>query len=428
MIAGVDGTIRDQFQLPDWFIATYRVTATGPISGTATATFTDGNVKIASANGRHFNYQVTLYASLNCTTGGGSATTKTGDANGSTTGVGSNESLLIVANLNANAPNSTATFSHWTRPGSPAIQLAAGYSDTDRTICVVGFQNGNRDLIGNYTATPANTAPTANNVSDSTNEDTPKAITLSGSDAQQCDLTFSIVSSPTSGTLGSISNNACTSGSPNTDTASVTYTPNANFSGSDLFTYKVTDGSLDSNVATVSITVNAVDDPPTAVNDAATVNEDSGANAINVLANDTDPDGGPKTIQTVTQPANGAVVITGGGTGLTYAPNANYCNGGTPTDDFTYTLNGGSTATVAVTVTCVNDPPVAANDAYNATEDTTLTVAAPGVLGNDTDVDAGDTLTVTASSPLDNVDHGTLTLNANGSFSYAPAANYCGPD
>ena len=109
-----------------------------------------------------------------------------------------------------------------------------------------------------------------------------------------------------------------------------------------------------------------------------------------VLANDTDVDAGPITINTVTQPTNGTVAITGGGTGLTYQPNANYCNtqaSGTP-DTFTYTLTpGGSTATVTVTVTCVDDPPVAVNDAATVTEDAAAT-AIP-VLANDTDVDGG---------------------------------------
>ena len=88
--------------------------------------------------------------------------------------------------------------------------------------------------------------------------------------------------------------------------------------------------------------------------------EDAAATAVGVLANDTDPDAGPKSVQSVTQPANGTVVITGGGTGLTYQPNPNYCNTppGTALDTFTYTLTGGSTATVSVTVTCVNDEPV----------------------------------------------------------------------
>src|SRR6185503_8511194 len=94
--------------------------------------------------------------------------------------------------------------------------------------------------------------------------------------------------------------------------------------------------------ATVSVAVTCVDDSPVAVNDTATKNEDSGATAIDVLANDTDIDGGPKTIASITQPSNGTVVGTGGSsgawTGLTYQPNANYCNDGPPPDDtFTYT-------------------------------------------------------------------------------------------
>ena len=100
------------------------------------------------------------------------------------------------------------------------------------------------------------------------------------------------------------------------------------------------------------MTVTCVDDAPVAVNDTATVSRSSGPNPINVRANDTDIDAGPKRVQSVTQPANGTVAITGGGSGLTYQPNPNYCNDGSPTDGFTYTLNGGSTATVAVAVSC----------------------------------------------------------------------------
>ena len=110
----------------------------------------------------------------------------------------------------------------------------------------------------------------------------------------------------------------------------------------------------------MSVTVTCSDDAPVAVNDSATVAEDSGASPVDVLANDTDVDGGPKGIQSVTQPGDGAVVITGGGTGVSYTPDANYCNQppGTSPDTFTYTLNGGSTATVAVAVTCAADAPV----------------------------------------------------------------------
>src|SRR3989454_1291147 len=68
--------------------------------------------------------------------------------------------------------------------------------------------------------------------------------------------------------------------------------------------FRSNDGTVDSNTATVSITVTAVDDAPVAVNDAATVAEDSGATPINVLANDTDIDGGPKFVDTLTQPTH----------------------------------------------------------------------------------------------------------------------------
>src|SRR5439155_628171 len=79
-------------------------------------------------------------------------------------------------------------------------------------------------------------------------------------------------------------------------------------------------------------------------------------------------------------------------------------------------------ATVNISIGGTNDAPVAVNDSYTTAEDTTLTVAAPGVLANDTDVD-GDTLSaVLVSQPT----HGSLTLNANGSFTYTPMANYNG--
>ena len=139
----------------------------------------------------------------------------------------------------------------------------------------------------------------------------------------------------------------------------LTYQPDANYCNTrpaaspDTFTYTLTGGST----ATVSVTVTCVDDPPTAVNDAATVAEDAAATAVDVLANDTDVDGGPMTIASVTQPANGTVVITGGGTGLTYQPDPNYCNtrpAARPTRSPTR-CTGGSTATVSVTVTCVDD-------------------------------------------------------------------------
>ncbi len=101
---------------------------------------------------------------------------------------------------------------------------------------------------------------------------------------------------------------------------------------------------------------------PTAVDDSATVAEDSGPTPIDVLANDPDPDGGEKTIVAAGQPGYGAVAITGGGSGLTYQPPPGWCG----QTSFTYTLNGGSTATVAVTVTCAPEPPARKCDGVTA--------------------------------------------------------------
>src|SRR5206468_758039 len=204
----------------------------------------------------------------------------------------------------------------------------------------------------------------------------------------------------------------------------LTYAPNANYCNSvsgpaDTFTYTLTPGS---SSTTVTVTVTCVDDPPVAVADAATVVEDSGANAINVLANDTDVDGGPKSIASVTQPANGVVVITGGGSGLTYAPNANYCNSVSgPADTFTYTLTpGSSSTTVTVTVTCVDDPPVAVADAATVVEDSGATVL--NALPIYTDVDGGPKSIASVTQPA----NGVVVITGGGTgLTYAPNANYC---
>jgi hypothetical protein len=192
----------------------------------------------------------------------------------------------------------------------------------------------------------------------------------------------------------------------------LTYAPEANYCGADSFLYKLNGGSM----ATVSVTVSCVDDPPVAVDDAATVTEDAGVVAIDVLANDTDIDGGPKTVAAASTPAHGSVLVTGGATGLTYAPDANYCG----VDSFTYTLNGGSAATVSVTVTCVDDPPVAVDDAATVTEDAGASPIA--VLANDTDVDGGPRSIQAVTQPA----NGAVAVTGGGTgLTYAPSPNYC---
>jgi hypothetical protein len=205
----------------------------------------------------------------------------------------------------------------------------------------------------------------------------------------------------------------------------LTYQPNPNYCNAppgttpDTFTYTLAPGA---SIGTVSATVTCVDDNPVAVDDAATITEDDPATAIPVLANDTDPDGGPMSITSVTQPANGVVVITGGGSGLTYLPNPNYCNSASgPPDTFTYTLTpGGSTATVSVTVTCVVDNPVAANDAATVVEDS---AASPvDVLGNDSNPDGSPISVGSVTQPA----NGVVVITGGGTgLTYQPNPNYC---
>jgi hypothetical protein len=103
-------------------------------------------------------------------------------------------------------------------------------------------------------------------------------------------------------------------GRPNAN-GSFTYTPSANFNGTDTFTYHANDGTANSNIATVAITINAVDDPPVAVNDAYTTGQNTVLTiaAPGVLANDTDIENDPLTAQLVTNPSHGTLTLNGDG-------------------------------------------------------------------------------------------------------------------
>ena len=258
------------------------------------------------------------------------------------------------------------------------------------------------------------------NQSASTQEDTAVEITLQAARPDTDPITFSIVTGPTNGGLGSITVPSCTDFACS---ATVTYTPGSNFQGTDSFAFKVNDGTVDSNTSTVTITVNSVNDDPDAVDDEATVAEDSGANTINVLSNDSDGDGGTLTISAITQGTNGSVAITNGGADVSYTPNANFFGN----DNFTYTISdgqgGSDTATVTVTVTNVQDEPDAVDDEATVAEDSGANTI--NVRANDSDVD-NDTLTVTAVTQGTN---GSVAItNGGADVSYTPNANFFGSD
>ncbi len=153
----------------------------------------------------------------------------------------------------------------------------------------------------------------------------------------------------------------------------VTYTPNANFHGSDLFTYKVSDGKVVTDAATVTVIVTSVNDPPVAMGDSTTTDEDT-AIVIRVLDNDTDVDGDSLSVIAVGTPSNGAAAITSAGATVTYTPNSSFHG----SDSFTYVAsdgNGGTdTGTVTVTVTAVDDEPANRSPRFNEGLNTTRTV------------------------------------------------------
>lgn len=243
-------------------------------------------------------------------------------------------------------------------------------------------------------------APVADNQSLATNEDTPLDLTLTGSDGDGDSLTFAVVTPPAHGTL--------------TGTApDLTYTPDENYHGADSFTFTVNDGTVDSLEATISLTVNPVNDAPAADGQSPSTDEDT---PLSVTLTGSDVDGDSLTFAVVTPPAHGT--LTGTAPDLTYTPDENYHG----PDSFTFTVNDGTVdsteAAVDLTVNPVNDTPVAESHSLSTDEDTPLAVTLTG-----SDVD-GDSLTFAVITlPA----HGTLTGTAP-DLTYTPDADYNGAD
>ncbi len=224
----------------------------------------------------------------------------------------------------------------------------------------------------------------------------------------------------------------------------------------DYFTYTVRDQSGNTSNGQLAITVTGIDsgsnNAPDANNDVGSVDEDATLTvnaASGVESNDTDPDGDDISVVGIAGGSVGSGVTGTYGT-LTLNANGSYSYiadqaaadaldaGDQVTDVFTYTLrddgtpNLEDTATITITVTGVDDDPVGVNDAGAVNEDATLSVnAGSGVLSNDTDADASSSLSVsginggTVGQALTGT-YGTLTLNSDGSYSYA--ANTAGAD
>ena len=264
-------------------------------------------------------------------------------------------------------------------------------------------------------------APVANDDTYETDEDTPLTVNAPGVLANDSDgdgdslKAVRVLDLPVGGNLRL------------NDDGSLTYTPRADSSGGDSFHYLARDRSFrESRTATVRFDVKAVDDAPAARGDAYTTDEDTPL-AIDprrgVLANDSDVEGAPLAALLVSAPQHGSLELREDGS-LSYRPERAY-NG---TDSFVYKANDGELDSDPVTVTldvgAVADAPAAAADAYETDEDTPLSVDAPGVLANDNDPDGHSLAAALVAGPT----HGSLTLDADGSFSYTPNPDYNGTD
>ncbi len=311
--------------------------------------------------------------------------------------------------LSGNPEEETYTFTVYDLDDNQLHQEAGITPASNSSNAYVGLQSGssagdNREAYINRLELVSGLAPIALTDSAITDEDTPAVIDVLANDSDANGDTLAI-SEVSQGTNGATSTNGST----------VTYTPTAEFSGNDSFTYTVTDGTY-SKTTTVNVTVNAVNDAPVAIADAATTDEDVTVN-VAVLGNDTDIESDTLSIQSVTQGANGTVAING--TTVDYTPNADWSGA----DSFTYTVTDGTdtaVGTVNITVNAVNDAPMAIADAITTDEDVTVNIA---VLTNDTDVEL-DTLSVQSVTQGTN---GTVAINGT-TVDYTPNSGFYGTD
>lgn len=262
--------------------------------------------------------------------------------------------------------------------------------NTDATTgIVVMASDGSNYWWNKLGGSSSGSPPTATAGSAVTNEDTPVGITLTGSDSDTCELVFSVSTAPAHGSLGSITDQSCTAGSPNTDRATVTYTPAANYSGPDSFSFTTYDGTTVSPPATVSVTVSSVNDVPVAVSSSTSTIQNT---STTVTLNANDPETCSLTFTISSQPAHGSLgpltnlsCVAGSPNTdqatVVYTPAAGY----TGSDSFAFTVSDGLLTslpgTISITITTAPSGITlrSASSGANATA-TTLVIPAPSGL------------------------------------------------
>gem|GEM_PF-3937282 len=322
-----------------------------------------------------------------------------------------NEDTTQTVMLSASdADNDPLTFQIVTRPSHGVATLvgeqleyrpdADFFGEDTLTYTANDGKAGSAAATVHFYVEAVNDAPTAQSQTISVNEDTPYTFTLRAEDVENDTLIYVIDTLPQHGNI------VCNG-------ASCTYTPLADFSGSDNFAFHVNDGELDSGMQSVDIVVNAANDVPVALAKSYTLFED-GNLTLTLEANDADND----TLQylIVSQPSHGSVQLTGNT--VLYRPDANYFG----SDVFSFKVNDGTTdsntAQISLTIEGVNDLPVVQNSSVSVSEDASgeITLSA-------TDID-NDTLRFEiVQEPA----HGTLS-GTMPTLTYTPAKNYNGSD
>ena len=331
--------------------------------------------------------------------------------------------LLDVLANDSDANGDVLTISAVTQPAAGAGSVVNNGTSVSYTPAL----NFNGNATFSYTITDGNGATTTANVSVNVTpvNDNPIAVDDAAATDNLNPVTVNVLGndSDVDGDVLSVTDaTAPANGTAviNAD-GTITYSANVGFSGIDSFFYTVIDGNGGSASARVIVNVVNVNVAPVAQDDVYSVDEDSAANLLNVLANDSDVNGDALTITAITQPAAGAGSVVNNGSSMSYTPALNFNGSAT----FSYTITDGNGATtsanVTVNVTPVNDNPVAVDDAAATDNLTPVTV---NVLANDSDVD-GDALSVSAATAPTN---GTVEINADGSITYTAIVGYAGPD
>jgi len=259
-----------------------------------------------------------------------------------------------------------------------------------------------------------NDAPIANNVTTQMDENKvggryqPVTVTLNASDVDGDNLTYALVAGPANGSVGDISNNE------------IIYAPNQDFNGTDTFTYKANDGVEDSNEATVTVTINPVDDPPTTENMSVETDEDV---ALEISFPATDVDGESLSYSIEDWVSNGTLELTNNI--VNYTPDLNWSGN----VSFTYKANDGisdsNISTVTINVNAVNDPPVSEDIPVETEEDGATAI---GLNAQDVEGPLNDQFFYSIVSQPSN---GTATVPAavpNNTCEYRPNKDFYGTD